>query len=277
MAEPPLSKGHLQALCHALGDTQDGLTGTEISKILAECGIEDPGPMTKRERLLQALGSRQERDRSANNTLAFVQVALDPARYVNDPNRYSLLKQATNRALSFAGYFVSEEGKIQRMSPSKTIEEAIQAANRLMSELQRREVHPDVIRFCRSEILQEDYFHAILEAAKGLAETLRSRVGSKDDGWKLVDFAFSAERGCLPRLAFNSLQSETERSEQQGLAALMKGIFSLYRNPTAHVPRVTRPTDERETLEALTLISMLYRRLDQAVPTSAGEPRNPRD
>lgn len=272
MAEPPLSKGQLQSLCQALGDTLTGLTGTEISKILAGCGIDDPGPMTKRDRLLQALGSRQLQDRSSNNVLAFVEASLDPARYVHDPNRYSVLRQSTNRALSFAGYFVNDEGKVRRMAPAKTLDEAVQAANRVMSELQRREVHPDVIRYCRTELLQEDYFHAIHEATKGLAETLRSKVGSHEDGWKLVEYALSGDKNRLPRLAFNTLQTETEWSEHQGLASLIKGVLALYRNPTAHIPRLKRRTDEQESLDALTLISMLYRRLDQAVPTIPERP-----
>ena len=271
MSEPPFKNGQLQALSQALGDTGTGLTGTEISRLLAECGIEDPGPMTKRERLYSALKSHQDADQSANNVLAFVERALDPGRYAHEPTRYSVLRGSTNRALSFAGYFVNDEGKIQRMSPAKTLPQNIESSSRLMSELQRREVHPDIVRYCRSELLQDDHFHAIHEAAKGLAEVLRSRIGSKEDGWKLVELALEGNKNRLPKLAFNSLQTDSDWSEQRGLASLLKGVMSLYRNPTAHTPRVKRPISERESLEALTLVSMLYRRIEEAVPTTVNQ------
>lgn len=43
--------------------------------------------------------------------------------------------------------------------------------------------------------------------------------------------------GVGARIAFNGLATEWERSEQTGIAALMKGLFSTFRNPAAHAPR----------------------------------------
>jgi hypothetical protein len=39
--------------------------------------------------------------------------------------------------------------------------------------------------------------------------------------------------------AFNSLQSDTERSEHSGLMNLMKERFGTFRNITAHSPKVS--------------------------------------
>ena len=47
-------------------------------------------------------------------------------------------------------------------------------------------------------------------------------------------------------------------------ATLMKGLFSTFRNPTAHAPRVVWATSRADALDMLTLASMLHRRLDDA-------------
>jgi Protein of unknown function (Hypoth_ymh) len=43
-----------------------------------------------------------------------------------------------------------------------------------VTELARHDVHPDVLRFCRAELMQQNYFHAVLEAAKSVADKLRT-------------------------------------------------------------------------------------------------------
>ena len=53
-------------------------------------------------------------------------------------------------------------------------------------------------------------------------------------------------------------------SRQTGLATLMKGMFSTFRNPTAHAPKVVWATSRADALDMLTLVSMLHRRLDDA-------------
>jgi uncharacterized protein (TIGR02391 family) len=260
-----MKSSHLQALCAALAD--GGLTGSEIGGLLSECGIEDPGAMTKRYRLFDALDKRQRSDMSANNILAFVRTAMDPARFVSNPTRLVVLRERANLALAFAGYTVDEEGRIRVTSAAKTVDEAVERSSRLRNELQRRGVHPEVLRFCRPELLQRDYFHAILEASKSLAESIREKTGSHGDGWSLVDETFGGDSTHLPKLAFNRLESETDWSEHRGVASMLKGVFSVYRNPPAHIPRINRPVGEVEALDALTVISMLHRRLDEAVRT----------
>jgi hypothetical protein len=78
----------------------------------------------------------------------------------------------------------------------------------------------------------------------------------------LIDATCSLSSG--PRIAFNSLATDWERSEQTGLAMFMKGLFSTFRNPTAHAPKVLWATSRIDALDMLTLASMLHRRLDDA-------------
>lgn len=62
------------------------------------------------------------------------------------------------------------------------------------------------------------------------------RQGKMATDLPLIDATCSLESG--PRIAFNDLATEWERSEQTGIAMLLKGMFSTFRNPTAHAPKV---------------------------------------
>jgi len=95
-----------------------------------------------------------------------------------------------------------------------------------------------------------------------VADKLRALTGLSGDGAPLVDAACSLSSG--PRVAFNSLATEWERSEQTGLTTLMKGLFGTFRNPTAHAPKVRWATSRTDALDMLTLASMFHRRMDDA-------------
>ena len=81
---PAMDSAHLESVCKVLGDTTSGLTGGEIERLLRARGIADPGPITKWQRLHQALLTQQSRDRCANNVVAFIADAMAPARYLNN-------------------------------------------------------------------------------------------------------------------------------------------------------------------------------------------------
>ncbi len=119
-----------------------------------------------------------------------------------------------------------------------------------------------MLGFCRAELMQQNYFHAVLEAAKSVADKLRALTGATGDGSPLVEATCSLSSG--PRVVFNGLATEWERAEQTGIATLMKGLFSTFRNPTAHAPKVLSAVSRRDALDMLTLASMLHRRVDDA-------------
>lgn len=168
-----------------------------------------------------------------------------------------------NVRLLLHGLEVRRDGRVGGLTPATTLSEAKERADNLRHELERRGVHPDVLAFCRAELLQENYFHAVLEAAKSVADKLRSRSELQGDGAALVDAACGVTGG--PRVAFNALVTDWDRSEHNGIALLMKGMFSTFRNPTAHAPRVAWATSRAEALDMLTLASMLHHRLDLAI------------
>lgn len=260
--------GQLESICKAIGDTQDGLTGSEIGRVLAQCGIRDPGRrITKWKRLNQALSERQENDGCGNKVATFIQRAMEPARWSNQPNRFRQVRDRLNEALSFAGLKLDDSGKLIRVSAAETLSEAQKRASRLRSELNRRNVHGDVLHFSKAEILERDYFHAVLEATKSLFNKIREKAGVSRDGADVVDAAFGRGKREYPVLAFNSLETETENMEHSGLMSLMKGVYGAFRNPTAHEARIHWEMTEQDALDTLTLLSMLHRRLDRAFKT----------
>lgn len=120
-----------------------------------------------------------------------------------------------------------------------------------------------MLRFCSAELLQDNYFHAVFEATKSVADKIRQLSGLTSDGNALVDAAFG---GDVPCLAINALDTETHWSEQTGFLNLLKGIFGTFRNTTGHAPKIDWPINEEDALDLLTLASYLHRRLDQTVP-----------
>ena len=266
-AHPLIPPNELQALCDVLGDTEAGLKGSEISRLLTTCHISDTAATeTKRHRLFKALKARQDRDRCSNTVLHFVEQAMAPVRYHGETDIFDSRRHEVNEVLAFAGWQLGEDAKLRTAEKASTLTEAQERAGQLRRELQRRGVHPDVLQFCRAELLQKNYFHAVLEATKSVAEKIRRKTCLDKDGSALVDSAFGLASG-QPLLAFNTLQTETERSEHTGLMNLLKGAVGTFRHPTAHAPKNAWAVTERDALEVLTLLSMLHRRLDEAVST----------
>jgi uncharacterized protein (TIGR02391 family) len=252
-----------EAIAAALADTSEGLTGAEIGHLLAVCKMDDPTPsLTKRYRLHNAFATSQNKRKDRIAILAFIRHAMKPERYTKEPARFETIRANLNRALVFAGLAVDEAGVLTSTERAKTLPEAERRANELRAHLTARGVHVDVLRFCRAELLTDNYFHAVLEATKSIAAKLRERTGLTDDGATLVDRALS---GDLPMLAINALMTESEKSEQRGFANLLKGTFGMFRNPTAHEARIHWAINKSDAEDLLSLASLVHRRLDAAV------------
>lgn len=269
---PAFSDNVIESLAHLL----DGPTGSEIGALLVQVGIDDPGAsMTKWRRLREAFAARQAKDRCANTVCAFIQASMDPVRFVGRAETFESLREQLNVTLAFVGLAVGPDGKLRSAEAAKTLGEAEGRAQRLRQELTRRSVHPDVLRFCRAELLQENYFHAVFEATKSVADKIRHLTGLDLDGAELVDRALAFDQIRPPTLAFNTRRSEAERSEHRGMMNLLKGMFGTFRNVTAHVPKIHWNITEHDALDLLTLCSLLHRRLDSAVRTGAGPASSP--
>ncbi|UFZ04916.1 TIGR02391 family protein [Bradyrhizobium ontarionense] len=252
----------LQAIADALGDTDEGLTGSEIGYLLRTARMDDPDAgLAKRHRLYNAFALAQNTKQDRRLILAFIRFAMKPEQYARDARRFEPMRTNLNRALAFVGLAVEPSGKLVSMEAVETLGQAQRRASALRADLEVRRVHHDVLRFCREELLQENYFHAVLEATKSVADKLRSRTGLTDDGGVLVDRVFGGEH---PLLAINDLKSESEKSEQKGFANLVKGMFGMFRNPVAHAPKISWAVNKDDAEEVFTLLSLVHRRVDAA-------------
>jgi len=260
----PFDAQHLESIARILADTEEGLTGSQIGYLLQDCRIADVTPeMTKWKRLFNAFVAIQNERQIGNFTIMFINRAMKPVQYTGQPLNFRRRQDQLNIVLAFSGMHVGDDGKVRRASRADNLEDALRRASRLHAALVSRSVHHDVLKFCRAELLQENYFHAVFEALKSIAAKVRTLSSLTTDGAELVTQAFALS-GTGPILAINSLSSETEKGEQRGFANLLIGLFGTIRNPLAHNPKIEWSMSEQDALDILTTASLIHRKLDIA-------------
>lgn len=267
-AYPKIESNILRSISAVIGDTNSGLTGTEISKYLHDSGIDDPSPgITKRDRLFDALHQKQEQDRCSNNVFAFIKKVMHPSNYTNNEGLFDHRRHELNVQLAFIGWRITERGELEGITAAQTIDEARERAGRLRKKLQERKIHSELVKFCREELLKENYFHAVLEASKSIAERIRELASLTEDGGELINKAFGLGANNQPKLAFNILSSPSEVSEHKGFANFLIGVFGMFRNVTAHAPKIKWAINEDDAVEALAVISFAHKKLDDCHKT----------
>lgn len=261
---PPFSPQELTSICKILADTHEGLTGGEITYLLKNCRLPDVSPeMPKWKRLFNAFVGIQNEKQIGNYVVMFINRAMNPVQYTDSPSTFESRREELNKVLSFSGLSIRKDGKIVWVNKAQNLDEAMTRANRLEAALKSRQVHEDVLKFCRAELLRENYFHAVFEAMKSIAQKIQRLASLDSDGAKLVDQAFGFGDEAKPLLAINSLSSETDRGEQRGFVNLLKGLFGTIRNPLAHNPKIEWNMSEQDALDIFSILSLVHRKLDK--------------
>ncbi len=254
-----LNQGIIERISKILGDTSEGLTGSEIAYFLQQCEIKDVAPnITKWKRLYSAFAAVQNTDKRSDRILRFIQTVLNPVRFT-DHHSFEIKRNAINESLSYVGYALQPNGHFIEVAIANTITEAQQRANDLLANLKVRNAHKDIFKYCTAELVDKNYFHAVFEACKGLFARIRQLSLINTDGIQLVQYVFNH-----PVLVINSFQSKQEKDEQKGFEAILEGLCNMFRNPEAHQPKIEWPVGEQDALEILSLISYCHRRLDKA-------------
>lgn len=255
------STGQIESLSKILGDSA---SGSEITSFLSDLNLDDNSQgSTKWRRLNYVFRKTQASDRSANRILAYIQIALSPARFIGENEQFEGYRGEINAVLSFSGVEYGADGNFRKVKPAHTLSEAERRSHTIKAKLQGRRIHPEVLKYCGPELMADNYFHAVFEATKGLAQRIRDLSGVDGDGAVLVDRTFSLKK---PVLAFNTLRTETERSEHTGFMTLLKGCFAAVRNPLAHEPKIMWDGED-DAADYFTLISLLHRKLDDCIVT----------
>lgn len=254
----------LEMISEILGDTDKGLTGSEIHRFLLQAKIEDVSEkeqfLAKRKRLYNAFANFQNKYNCSNNILSFIGLVLAPSRYINNQSEFERLRNAINQQLAFVGYELMQNGKYREIEKANTISDVQIKVKNLKLALESRNAHQEIFKYCKAELLQNNYFHSVLEANKGLFQRIRDLSGIKTDGNNLIEQVFCSD----PILIINNYQSSSEKSEHNGFCNLLKGLCSMFRNPTAHEPKIYWEIKEQDALEILGIISYCHRRLDNA-------------
>ncbi|MDN0070021.1 TIGR02391 family protein [Collinsella ihumii] len=262
MAPAPTS-AQVEQICKVLGDTHNGLTGSEIGRMLSVLSIADIDPSnTKWKRLYNALADRANGTGKTTAVYGLVQYCFDPARGIDNGTRYRWMMNEVNQVLMLLGIEVRDDGKLHKVQVAKTLNEVERRTRNLRKALVAAGAHSEVLNCCREELLVDDYFHAVLEASKSLCARIKAMSKLDLDGSRLFDKALNVKN---PYIALNTLQTESERNQQNGLREMLNGVMHLFRNPTAHELRIRWDINERDAVEVLSLISLLHKLLDGCV------------
>lgn len=244
----------------------DILTHGKITDQLASAGISQAGGSNKPDRVFFALKERQKQDGCGNNVLAFILQIINPKRY-NDEAVFEKDRGRINEKLLYEGIEITVRGEARQVDKAKTIQEAKERSLKIKQKVHGIFIHRDIIPFCEEEWLKDNYFHAILEITKSVAERLRQMSGYNSDGADLIDDCFGLGKEKNPMLAFNMLKNESEESEHKGFGNFCKGFFSMYRNPKAHNPKILEETQLSEMTEVLIVATIIHNKLDNTHKT----------
>ena len=230
------------------------------------------GP-SKKDRLRHALTFQFKRSGN-NGVLQLIKTLNDPVTFTGNPEAFRDFCRGLNRILRFHGVEYRDDGEFHIVDPTRTLSEAEQRASALENKMASRRIHNEVSKYCKAEYMEENYFHAVVEAYKGLAERIREQTGYTSDGLELMKQSFERplpNQDGYPHLAFNTLTTLSERNEHDGFLDFLNGCTRFFRNPMSHTPKVKWHRDVNDAVDCLTLISLLHYVLDDCHSTTPAQ------
>ncbi len=238
----------------------ENVTGAQITRCLKDLHLSDTSKeSTKWKRLCAVFKKYQQKSGSSAKTFAIIEHLMNPVNFLNKKESYYDQLAAINKVLRMQGYEIDKSGIISRAEKITSIDVVSERYDSLLLKLKQRGVHEDVLKYCTKELLEDNFFHAVLEAAKGLSDRVRNMSGVQKDGTELFNTVFSSKS---PILQLNDLSTDSLRNQQNGLKEMLQGITHYVRNVNAHEPRISWIVEERDAISILETISFLHRMLD---------------
>ena len=265
---------NLHNISAIIADTNRGLTKSELERHLRESkivlvndgsynnGIYYKIGLNKRDWLYNCFANEINTTHSFDRIVRFIEIVMDPTNYTKMEKRgqYQFILEELNKILLLLGCEINPSGKLTEKVKATTLEEVDRRVNSLKKKLYDRNIHSEVTKYCIKDYLRKDYFDAVFEATKGLAERVREISGLNSDGNELFQSAFATKD---PYIVLNMLATESEKNEYNGLKELLMSLFHLVRNPMAHTPKINWKQNENEALDILTIISFAHKYLDK--------------
>ena len=122
-------------------------------------------------------------------------------------------------------------------------------------------LHPVILESSYAQFRDGYFRDAVLNGVVALFDLIRKRSGLDKDGAALVNETFSLDH---PLLVFSTLDSESGQNDQKGFMEILRGAYQGIRNPKAHSLSWT-DLDEHKAAQYLVFVSLLARRVDEAV------------
>lgn len=231
------------------------ITGSKITNMLENLNlrpVEDSENNTKWKRLYNAAVNAHNQGND-DAILVIIKYIMDPINFIKVGSiEHKDILNNINLILLMQGLELTEAGQITTAIKAKTLSEAEQRSTGLKAALKPYNIHPQILMFCRPEILTDNYFHLVLEATKCVLTELRTISNLSLDGIQLINACFDGKN---PLIVFNKLETNEERDEHKGLQSLLTLIVHWYRNPQAHTSKYLSYNTKEETIVALILIS----------------------
>jgi hypothetical protein len=255
----PFEETILKRLANILGDTNTGLTSTEIGEIFADLEIPDPTPaLTKRTRLLNAWLDLQATQKSGDPVVAFVDHATGlnfAHRWRNTPSRD---RRLLNEFLAHCGKLLSDAAPPTTSAACNGHPIAV-----LLSELQRRHAHTFVLTQCGKAGISSTNREILKDAAATLKRRIRQLAGKPAEGPPLLGVFYKGDADA-PALRINNWRTPDQHAEQRGIAEIVAGIFRMLDRPQGSSHNANCPADELDALDVLSIVSFVHRKLDGA-------------
>ncbi|HFZ6313607.1 TPA: TIGR02391 family protein [Streptococcus agalactiae] len=256
----------IDAISKILSDYVSHSEITRMGEVLGYPQNDQNSGFNKHKRVHNLMSDILNRTQNTDNIKLVIEYVCNPLRYINEASVFEHLKTALNIPLSLKGLTISDNGRIIGTTISKTLPEAKKRFETLDSRLRELKIHSQVLRFCTQELLQENYFHAVFEASKGIFHRIRLLTGSSMDSASLIDQCFKLKEPIVI-INGNKLQTLNEQSEHKGLKNLLLTIAHLYRNSKAHKLKYYNPDSINDAITALTLMSLAHNLLDNCTNT----------
>lgn len=238
----------------------DRYTGTEITDLFRKAGFTGIGHDggTKWRFLYSTLEQLQKGDHGPFQILKIIEKVCDPQEYFGNPEAHESIVNNLNGILSFYGLrFDKDKNKVVTTGRKETRLHNQETEDAKLFHL--RGFHSEVIEHAKEQFYAGHYFDAVDECCKAFAKYVSSKSKLDKHGSELMSTALSP-RGPLK---LNAQQTETERSEQEGLMHLCMGLMKGIRNPEEHEPQKDWKLNKEDALDILSFISYLYRKIDK--------------
>ncbi len=252
----PFSLSALEQIAKIMGDRY---TGTEITEFFRKAGFpeirHDGG--TKWRFVYAALEAIQARRHGPYQVAAIIERLCDPQEYFGNAEGHRRVVEQVNEVLRFYGLVVNaRDGKISAAGREDAILRSRHSDEAKL--FHARAFHTEVSKHARLLFLEGHHFHAVFECCKSFDKHVREKAKLGKHGSELMSAALSVKGP----LKLNTLRTETERNEQEGLMHLCMGLMRAIRNPESHEPELDWEITREDALDILSLLSFLYRKVD---------------